>query len=261
VSTKLIFILLLCLNRVWCFGQSRPEAAYPYITPERGLYYFKNYDAKEYNAAFQNWGVLQDKDGIMVFANGDGVLTYDGKKWTLIETPTQSVIRSIAIDEKGKIFVGALDDIGYLEKKNDGSYTYTSLLPVLKPDLQAMGNIWSTHVNQGFIYFEAETGLFIWNGERFRFWAWPDPSRFHKSFFWQDQFYVHEEGRGLLRFRNDKFELAPGGELFKSIRIYSAIPSGKSKIILGTRHDGLYVYDGTQATVFRTPANEFLKVN
>ncbi|MBA4053623.1 MAG: hypothetical protein C0490_02825 [Marivirga sp.] len=245
-----------------CIGQSAfTGSPGQIIHSERGNFYFKNYEAKQYNASFQNWGVLQDKDGIMVFANGDGVLTYDGKKWTLIETPTQSVIRSMAMDESGKIFVGALDDIGYLDKMKDGSLVYTSLLPVLKPELQAMGNIWSTHVHREFVYFEAETGLFVWNGERFRFWPWPDPARFHKSFFWKDELFVHEEGAGLLLFKGDKFELAPDGEFFKSMRIYSATPMGQSKIILGTRHEGLYTYDGIHVNVFPTTANQYLKSN
>ncbi|MEJ7644166.1 MAG: hypothetical protein WKF87_06205 [Chryseolinea sp.] len=52
---------------------------------ESGNYFYKNYTTQDYQAASQNWAVLQDRYGNMVFGNGDGVLTYDGKKWQVVE--------------------------------------------------------------------------------------------------------------------------------------------------------------------------------
>ena len=78
------------------------------LSGESGNYHHRNYTSKEYGQDFQNWAVLQDKNGVMVFGNGNGVMTYDGKSWTLIETPTQSVIRSMAMDKTGKIYVGEI---------------------------------------------------------------------------------------------------------------------------------------------------------
>ena len=219
----------------------------------------ENYTTKEYKQDFQNWAVLQDKNGIMVFANGNGVMTYDGKAWTLIATPTQSVIRSMAMDEAGKIYVGALDDFGYLKKTNTGGLAYESFLPLIKKELQAMGNIWNTHVNKGFAWFESETGLFCWNGERIRYWQWPDPNAFHKSFFWNDTLYVYEEGKGLMRFEKDNFKLAPGGEALIRNRVYSALPLSNNTIILATKFDGLYIYDGVEIRPFKTQADSFFK--
>jgi len=247
------------LGTLCCFAQNGSTPPISKLDVESGQYYYRNYTTKEYKQDFQNWAVIQDKNGIMVFANGNGVMTYDGKAWTLTATPTKSVIRSMAMDEDGKIYVGALDDFGYLKKTNTGGLAYESFLPLVKKELQVMGNIWATHVNNGFAWFESETGLFSWNGERIRYWQWPDPNAFHKSFFWNDTLYVYEEGKGLMQFEKDKFKLAPGGEALIRNRVYSALPLPDNTIILATKFDGLYIYDGVKIRPFKTQGDSFFK--
>lgn len=39
----------------------------------------RNYTPKEYGASYLNWGILQDRRGVLYFANeGNMVLEYDG---------------------------------------------------------------------------------------------------------------------------------------------------------------------------------------
>ena len=258
MSPKLKYYLLFQLVPFCCFAQSVMKPVINFDN-ESGLYHHRNYSSKEYGQDFQNWSVLQDKNGIMVFANGNGVMTYDGKSWTLIETPTESVIRSMAMDESGKIYVGALDDIGFLKRNNTGGLEYESLLPKLKPELQKMGNIWNTQVHKGIVWFDSEMGLYSWNGERIQFSPWPNANAFHKSFFWNDTLYAYEEGKGLMQFLNNEFSLAPAGETLIKNRVYSAIPLFDNTIILATRYDGLFKYDGKEIRPFKTKADNYLK--
>ena len=46
-----------------------------------------NYSPSDYGALTQNWGVTEDKDGRIYFANNNGVLIYDGSNWKLINLP------------------------------------------------------------------------------------------------------------------------------------------------------------------------------
>ena len=50
------------------------------LNPETGEYVFQRYTAKQYEASPQNWGVAQDRRGIMYFANTDGLLEFDGTR-------------------------------------------------------------------------------------------------------------------------------------------------------------------------------------
>lgn len=71
-----------------------------------GYKYFKNYSYKEYDHAPQNWGIVQDKNGIIYVANHGGVLTFDGVSWRIIGTPKYDTVRSMAVDQAGTVFMG-----------------------------------------------------------------------------------------------------------------------------------------------------------
>jgi hypothetical protein len=45
-----------------------------------------NYSPSDYGALTQNWGVTEDKDGRIYFANNNGVLIYDGFNQMKIQT-------------------------------------------------------------------------------------------------------------------------------------------------------------------------------
>jgi len=78
-----------------------------------GLPAIKNYKSSDYNAATQIYDVKQDKEGILYFANDDGLLTFDGSYWKVYPMPNHTSIKSLAIDHTGKIYVGGEDEVGY----------------------------------------------------------------------------------------------------------------------------------------------------
>ena len=41
-----------------------------------------NYTSRQFEASNQNWACGQDRDGIMYFGNNDGLLVFDGTRWT-----------------------------------------------------------------------------------------------------------------------------------------------------------------------------------
>ena len=261
MSTKLVFLFLLVSWTLQGSAQSPIERRDQYYLNETGLYYFTHYPPKVYNGAFQNWGGLQNSDGLMFFCNTDGVLIYDGKTWTLVQTPSESVIRSLGVDDSGRTYVGSLDDFGYLEKKSNGNYQYVSLGDKIEPDIRLMGNVWQTLVEKNTVYFETETGLFSWDGNSVNFWPWPDPNAYHLCFLWNGKVYLQEVGKGLMILDDNKFQLASGGEYFISKRIYNALPLSNSVIQLATQYDGLFLYDGQSTKPFPTKADNFFRDN
>ena len=100
---KIILIIIFC----WLSFQT--AVAQPSI----GLPAIKNYKSTEYNAATDIWDVKQDKRGILYYANNDGLLTFDGNYWKLYPMPNKTPIRSLAIDDAGRIYAGGQDEIGY----------------------------------------------------------------------------------------------------------------------------------------------------
>src|SRR6476660_6477529 len=86
-----------------------------------------NYTKSNYNAGTQNRCIAQDKNGIMYFANYEGLLTFDGTYWKTYPLPNKTVIRSLAIGSDNKIYVGSQADFGYFSLSNNGKLTYIFL--------------------------------------------------------------------------------------------------------------------------------------
>lgn len=71
-----------------------------------GLPTIKNYKSTDYNAATEIWDVHQDRNGILYYANNNGLLTFNGSYWKLYPMPNKTPIKSLAIDADGRIYVG-----------------------------------------------------------------------------------------------------------------------------------------------------------
>ena len=65
-----------------------------------------------------NWDITQGKDGKLYFANGYGVLIYDGKTWNSVILDNKDSARSIDVDLEGNIIVGSRGNVGFIS--NDG---------------------------------------------------------------------------------------------------------------------------------------------
>jgi len=74
-----------------------------------------HYQPEEYGADTQNWAAVQDQQGLLYVANNAGILEFDGQEWRLIPINDSLSARSLAVDRRNRIFVGALGDFGILE--------------------------------------------------------------------------------------------------------------------------------------------------
>ncbi|MGC9375923.1 MAG: hypothetical protein ACP5DQ_12905, partial [Bacteroidales bacterium] len=110
-----------------------------------GIPDIENYSRKDYNASTQNWAIVQDKRGVLFFGNNDGLLEFDGVNWKLIQMPNNSVVRSLAIDDSCKIYVGAFNEFGYLQATENGKLEYVSLAEMVPNELRNFGDIWKIH--------------------------------------------------------------------------------------------------------------------
>ena len=118
IVTKILLSIVLFASFISAQKTQSPnEDGFPLIT---------NYLPKEYSANVQNWAVIQDNRGVLYFGNVSGVLEYDGVNWRLIHIPND-VVRCFAIDKDGKIYVGGINEVGYLKPDSIGSLNYVSL--------------------------------------------------------------------------------------------------------------------------------------
>ena len=155
-----------------------------------GTPFIRNYPPGEYQADGQNWAIVQDQRGLMYFGNSKGILEYDGVSWRVIETVNKTVIRSLAVDENNRVYVGAYGEIGYLAPDTIGQLQYVSLLPFLDEKYHDFPDVWQTIVTGHGVYFATQKYLFRWAEGQMRVWV--SPTYFLLTAWVNDQIYVRQ---------------------------------------------------------------------
>ena len=216
-----------------------PAAAMAAVTPslltaslnsETGTYVFQRYSAKQYGASPQNWGVAEDKRGIMYFANTDGLLEFDGNSWRMLRIPGRSV-RAVAVDHEGTVYVGGAGELGWLKLDSTGTMKFVSLVDRVSRQDRGFADVWRVLPTPDGVYFSAYSRLFRLNKDG-TIKAWRPEKRFGRAFYALNALYVTAEGAGLLRMgRDDRLLPVPGGERFANESVNAAVALGGSGVV------------------------------
>ncbi len=210
----------------------------------------------------QNWCIVQDRRGIIYAANNGGVLEFDGVSWRTIRVPNW-VVRSLAVDDKGTVYIGGIDEIGYLAPDAQGALQYVSLLEYLPDHQKKFSFVWRVNAAKQGVYFRTKRYLFRWNPSSRQMKVWRPQKSFDASFVCSGRLFIHQRGVGLMQMKDDELQMVRGNENFASAEIYMMAQYDERKILIGTRSKGFYIYDcpGMSALPFPTGADDFLRRN
>ena len=124
-------------------------------TPEIGVPVFQGHSFKEFKDVGQIWTILQDKRGIMYFGNSGGdILEYDGATWRRITT-NMSVVRSLATDDSGKVWVGGNGSFGYLAPDETGATHYVPMVDKIDLKDRSFTDVWQIAITPQGNYFRS----------------------------------------------------------------------------------------------------------
>lgn len=229
-----IFSLLIFLLPILAYAQ---KAGKPFM---------QNYPAKVYGSAVQNWGIGQDKRGIMYFANDQGVLEYDGKDWNVFTLPNNEPVRSIRIADDGRVYVGGVGEFGYLAPNKMGGLEFQSLRSFL-PDSIQFEDVWSIQTHLKMVHFQTDTHIFSYEAyENKKITVLNTPtsdSDFFLTFHVHGKIFVHSRKFGLYTLENGVLQASEVGKSFASTRIYVMLPLSPHRILIGTREKGLFILE------------------
>ncbi|MGB0524024.1 MAG: SpoIIE family protein phosphatase [Flammeovirgaceae bacterium] len=233
----------------------------------QGKPFLRNYEPKEYQGHVQNWAITQDQRGIMYFGNGNGMMTYDGNAWRIMELPRQVTVRSMAISETGLIYVGSSNDFGYWGYDEQGNGKYNSLTHLIPDSVRTdLTDIWETHAIGNVGYFRTYYYVFRYQDGKVTYWPRKDKNRFFSSFVLANEYYFAESGRGVYNVNKivgDTLEVVADNDKFRERQISISYPYKKDTIILSGRNGGLYKYpfsaDVEADNDFFAEANQTLK--
>lgn len=142
-------ILFFIFSCSYCFGQQHIGS--PHII---------NYNSAQYKAGMQNWDIAQDRHGIMYFANNEGLLTFNGHYWKLYPLPNPTVVRTVAITNDNRIYVGGQDELGCFSADSIGVLKYHSLIELIPIEERLFADVWDIVTHKNEVFFRTNTKIF-----------------------------------------------------------------------------------------------------
>ncbi len=219
----------------------------------------KNYSVRDYNGGGQAWNIAQDPRGIMYFGDsGSAVLEFDGVTWRKIFLPS-SVVRSLAVDGSGRVWVGASGNFGYLKPDANGTRQYVSLVEKVPAQDRGFTDVWQSLVTPQGVFFRSYERLFRWDGKRMKVWSPEGKSRFQALSYVQGRIYTAQNGIGLQEIVGDELRHLPGGEAYDSSMKLFLHPFDGTRILISARDQLFTLYDGQKVSAFVTQADGYLR--
>ncbi|MDQ6757338.1 MAG: transcriptional regulator [Bacteroidota bacterium] len=209
-----------------------------------------NYSKQDYKAGAQNRQIRQDKNGILYFANSEGLLTFNGINWKIYPLPNKSIVRSIEFGPDNKLYVGGQDEFGYFSPSANGTLVYHSLKQLLPENERSFTDVWEIYFFKDWVFFQTSNKIYQISGNH---------STIHSSTHWRfitvcnNRLIAQDFTKGLLSFQNGIWSpFLKKSELPTDYFATSLTPIGQDSSILTTVKNGVYLLKGDEITKMRS---------
>ncbi|WP_338792750.1 SpoIIE family protein phosphatase [Bernardetia sp. MNP-M8] len=229
----LFFTLFLFFAYLNCFSQK--DIGSPFIT---------SFSPKIYEGDPQIWSIQQGNNGIMYFS-GEQIHAYDGVSWQAITIPNAVVIRSLAKDDKGRIYAGTKDNFGYLQASDSvGDMHFVSLSQQLPDSLKNFGDTWEIYTDHQLIYFHTSSGIFRfdWQTQKFAYWEIIDTKL--RGITYDGYLYFVQRGQGLVRIKEEGQdpELIANTEVLKNNPLTGVVILDEDNLLFVTQRSNIFTF-------------------
>ncbi|MBO4870733.1 MAG: hypothetical protein J5565_01965 [Muribaculaceae bacterium] len=215
-----------------------------------------NFNVADYHGALQNWDLAQGADGEIYVGNNKGVLCYDGYRWSLTPLKGDAVARSL-LCVGNRLYVGAYQDFGYMERDEYGTFQYHSLWPSdYKPHDDEIWNI--VRDKNGTVYFQSFAAWFSYDGKRVQshFSEQFLPLYFHEV---RGEIYAQVQNGDYYHLVNGVPHLVVSRQQVGGDHVVAALPGREGHLILCSQWHGLFDFDGERCVPLRTSCDAELR--
>jgi PAS domain S-box-containing protein len=222
------FSVVLYLSPIKLYGQ----IGYPVIN---------NFSPNELGSIPQIWEIVQDNKGVFYFASNIGVVKFNGSNWQHYPLPLNANVRSIAIDHKGTVYVGASHEFGFLKPNSKGQFEYVSLSDSIHE--KNIGEVLSTFVLGNTIYFIANHNRIFSYCNSVLKEIPSHPFNFFRAFKIHDEIYLFDKELGVGKIIDGIVEVIDTKSNMGSV--YFAVPYAEDELLVGTLKSGIFIYNLT----------------
>ena len=151
----------------------------------------------------QNWGVAQDKRGIMYFCNESGILEYDGVRFTMVKGTENLTMNKAVCGADGRIYTGGENEFGYLGQGKNAEIEFVSLTHLLPDSLNEFGKILMVQSIGDSLAFMSYHYLFIYHNDSVV--VHPKEEGYLRVLIHNEKLLVQLSKTGLCEIRNGEF--------------------------------------------------------
>lgn len=206
----------------------------------------------------QTWQSVQAPNHKMYFANTGGLLEYNGTRWNKYPLPNNRIPRSIYADSLGRIFAGGYKEMGFWEKNDVDSMVFHSLVSLLNASALGQEEIWHITPFGKKIIFQSFSKLFIYDGDTII--SLLPPGNIMYAVEIDNQLIVPVIDSGLFVLSRDlTFSFLTGTERLSDKKVTTILPFGKKELLIGTAHQGLFIWKDGRLVSWQTPIIEQLQ--
>lgn len=209
-----------------------------------GFPFYRYYGIEEYGGTEQNWAIVKDKRGLLYVGNNNkGVLQYDGKYWRSMPVSNSSIVRSLASDENGIVYVGAVGEFGRLLPDKNGFLEYNSLLNKIdSTEKENFADVWKTYATDSIVYF-------CTYGFVFKYYKKEDiikkirlPKNSSFTYMVDGDLYTTHFLNGIMQFDGDSINQSKniGQKILNKKNVFALEKLNDSVVLVGTVSHGLY---------------------
>jgi signal transduction histidine kinase/DNA-binding response OmpR family regulator len=240
------------ISGLFCIALALPVAA----RCEEGRPIIVNFTARDIGADVPCWTTVQDERGVLYFG-GEQVLTFDGEIWRKYTVPGSYAVRGLAFGADGRLWVGAVNEIGYFERTEKGLSAFHSLVNFLPESERELGDVWQVFVHgKAGAVFVTTNSVLEWDGRSFRIYKTPPPRRVQATQVDGKIYYSHPT-TGMLSLEPE------GPRIFISAATLNHagvvwMTKNQNGWILATT-DGLALYHNGTLSEFGKEASEYIR--
>jgi len=250
---KTLTLILLFFVLIQTFGQ-------------KGKPFIQNFTPYEYSGEDQIWSINQNKNGVLYFGSGDGLLKYDGVKWEkfLINEDKIPVLSSV-FGEDNFLYVGSVGEFGYFDTNNSGEIKYNSFINLLDSTDRLFADVWSVGRSNKNIYFATDNAIFRFNSSLKpkikKIQSELNPFLLYNP---NNEVFISFRKEGLYKIRGDSLIKV---KTSKPLTPWFMLPYEKDTYLIGNKSDNLQLLyfndDDSLARFIDKPfeKNEILKTN
>jgi ligand-binding sensor domain-containing protein len=209
-----------------------------------------NYTKTIYGAGTQNRGIVQDKNGVMYFANYEGLLSFDGNYWKNYPLSNKTVVRSVALGRDNRIYVGGQDDFGYFSPGTNGRLVYTSLKNLLPVKNYSFSDVWFTVSYGNDIFFMSRERIIQLSNNILT--VYPAASEWLFLGESNNQLIAQDGKNGLLEFKAGIWSpFLSHAVLHPNYLVTCIFPYGTDSSFISTVNTGFYILHHNSITPFK----------